>query len=1316
MLSPSTTSNPHARRSIAAAIIGLIAAFPVTAPAALDTGTTVSGSSTETTVETPRREVDTTPTLYVTATAHLDTQWLWTIQQTIDEYIPDTLRGNFAHFEAFDGYHFSFEGAFRYMLAKEYYPEDYARLKQYIADGKWHVCGSSVDAGDVNIPAPESLIRHVLYGNGFFDREFGKKSVDIYLPDCFGFGYALPSVAAHCGLKGFSTQKLTWGSSIGIPFNVGFWEGVDGTGVIAALNPGEYVAKLRSDLSHDEDWLKRITATGEKSGAFVDYKYFGVGDVGGAPDDESIDWLKKSIAGDGPVKVRSAAADQLYRDLTPEQVAKLPRYKGEMLMTRHGTGCYTSQTAMKRWNRKNELLADATERAAVAADWLGGTPYPKTLLRDAWVRFLWHQFHDDLTGTSIPQAYPFSWNDEIIALNQFAGTLTDGVGAVARAMDTTADGVPLVVFNPLAFEREDVVTARVRFDGDSPAAVRVFDGAGREVVSQIGLVDKNEVEVTFLASAPSVGFAVFDVRPSEAPCDIANDLSATANSLENGRYRVRLDENGDVASLFDKHADKELLAGPIRLQLLHDKPDNWSEWEVQYRDIVAEPYAHVAGPVEATLVESGPARATIEVKRSAQGSSFVQRISLGADGDRLVFDNVVDWRTRTTLLKAVFPLTAANDTATYDLGFGVIERPNNTEKIYEVPAQQWADLTHRDGSFGAAILNDCKYGWDKPADNTLRLTLIHLPNDVLKDLGRHRFTYAVAGHKDDWRSGGSVRSAARLNQPLMAFQTNAHAGRLGRRFSLVTVDSPQVVVRAIKQAEDGKELIVRVQEAHGSPVKQAQLGFAGAISSAREVNGQEEPVGDVSTEGPRLGFDLKPFQPRTFAVQLATAPTVLTRPSARPVDLPFDVDVVSTDDGRTDGDFDGSGHSLPGELLPERLVSGGIPFRLSASGPGMKNAVACRGQSVALPPGDFNRLYLLAAANGTTQGDFIVGSKAVPVTVRDFGGWIGQADSLVDEGRLLDADSMAPAFIHRDRVAWVGTHRHDAAADRNEPYIFCYLFRYAVDLPPNASTVTLPDNEKMRVFAMTAADNSNDWTTPAQPLYDEIEATHITPSGGLWIDPVTVALSTDAADAQIVYTLDGSEPKAGSTKYEGPFELTRSTTISARSIHDGRLESFVNRATFTFATPRTAATGTTGQPGLAFRYFEGEWRKIPDFSKLTPALTGHTDVVDISPKQRDEYFGFEFTGYVEVPSTGIYTFHTESDDGSRLYIGDALVVDNDGLHGMREGVGRIALAAGRHPIRVTYFERTGGDDLVVSYEGPGVRKQPIPAGALTKGN
>jgi len=196
--------------------------------------------------------------LYLVATAHLDTQWRWTIQETIEDFIPKTFRVNAKHFENFEDYVFSFEGAFRYMLLREYYPDYYERLKSFIAQGRWRVAGSWVDAVDVNVPAPESLIRHALYGNGYFKKEFGKSSSDVYLPDCFGFGYALLSVAVHCGLDFFSTQKLTWGSANGLPFNVGVWEGPDGKGLLACLNATSYTSRIVERLDRDSTWNARM--------------------------------------------------------------------------------------------------------------------------------------------------------------------------------------------------------------------------------------------------------------------------------------------------------------------------------------------------------------------------------------------------------------------------------------------------------------------------------------------------------------------------------------------------------------------------------------------------------------------------------------------------------------------------------------------------------------------------------------------------------------------------------------------------------------------------------------------------------------------------------------------------------------------------------------------------------------------------------------------------------------------------------------------------------------------------------------------------
>jgi alpha-mannosidase len=254
-------------------------------------------------------DLSTGHTLYAVGYAHLDTQWLWDYPLVLKEYIPNTMHDNFRLFEKYPNYIFNFSGSNRYRMMKEYYPKDYEKVKQYVAAGRWFPCGSSVEECDVMATSAESIIRQVLYGNDYFRKELGKDSAEFILPDCFGFPASLPSLLGHCGLKGFSSQKLTWGSAVGIPFNVGVWDGLDGTSIIAALNPGAYVDQITEDLSHSEAWLKRIDQNGKKSGVFADYHYFGApGDIGGAPEEDSAKWIEKCVASDGPVRVISSTA------------------------------------------------------------------------------------------------------------------------------------------------------------------------------------------------------------------------------------------------------------------------------------------------------------------------------------------------------------------------------------------------------------------------------------------------------------------------------------------------------------------------------------------------------------------------------------------------------------------------------------------------------------------------------------------------------------------------------------------------------------------------------------------------------------------------------------------------------------------------------------------------------------------------------------------------------------------------------------------------------------------------------------------------
>ena len=1078
----------HSRRSLPLAgtsvalpvLVALAAILPTSAARAVEPVTGVAPNS-----------------LYVVAVSHLDTEWLWTVVQTITDYIPATFRDTMDLIDRHPGFRYGFEGANRYHMLREYYPDLWERLKAYVADGRWSPSGSALEGGDVNIVSPESLTRQFLYGNGFFRHEFNKASVDVFLPDCFGFGWALPSVAAHCGLKGFSTQKLHWGSAYGIPFDVGRWRGPDGAEIVAALDPGSYVSGIVDDWSSSVNWTAALDREEAKAGLRVGYGYFGVGDRGGAVHETDVAELEVGMAGAGPIKVLSVPSDQMFRDLDAPQIAALPLWDNELVLTTHGTGAYTSQCAMKRWNRRNEQLGDAAERAAVAASWLGALPYPGAWLADAWFRFLVHQFHDDVTGTSIPEVYSYSWNDQRIAQHRFATVLSAAAGAVARALDTTAQGVPLVVYNAVASDRQDLVQTIVRFDGQVPSNVRVFGPDGAEVPAQVTGAHDGAVELAFLARVPATGFAVYDARPSDSPGTPATGLSATTAGLENARYRVAIDANGDVSSVYDKSAGREMLAGPVRLAEFADNSFTYPAWEIPWYDLQDGPREYVLATPEVRVLEAGPARATVEIRRDYGAdygtSTFVLRVSLlgGDGGDRVEWDADIDWRTRMSLLKVEFPMKASAPSATFDLGLGAISRPDSTALLYEVPAQQWADVTPADKAYGASVLSFDKVGWHKPDDSLLYLTLIHtsmLPDNHhdTNDIGHHRTSWALYGHTGDW-TNGTAAQAARFNQPLEAFQAPAHAGTLGRSFGFAHVSDPAVAIRALKQAEDSDEVVVRLQETSGKARTGVHLVLGAGIAEAREVFGDEQPRGTATVTGGELVTDLTPFQPRSFAVRLAAPAATLPPPVSRPLTLAFDTDVVSFNEARADGAFDpAAGIAWVAEQFPATLDVGGVHFVLGPTGPGQFNAVTCAGQVIDIQPVERERLHLLAASVGEVGATFKVGAASVTLPIQDHGGFLSQWDSRVVDGSVVDDPVPAlPAFLKQAEPAWYGTHRHKAAGD--DVYAFSYLFHYVLDVPAGATTLTLPDDPRVKVLAITLSDDPGGMTVPASALFDDFD-------------------------------------------------------------------------------------------------------------------------------------------------------------------------------------------------------------------------------------
>jgi alpha-mannosidase len=451
----------------------------------------------------------------------------------------------------------------------------------------------------------------------------------------------------------------------------------------------------------------------------------------------------------------------------------------------------------------------------------------------------------------------------------------------------------------------------------------------------------------------------------------------------------------------------------------------------------------------------------------------------------------------------------------------------------------------------------------------LRLTLLYTPgtrggypDQGSQDQGRHQILYALAGHKGDWSEGRDDWQAARLNQPLRAFLPDSHSGN-GRAFSMLTLNSDQVQTEALKKAEDSDEIIVRFKELTGQPANNLALSFPVAIKSAREVNGQEQPIGKATLQNGQLIFDMKPFSLRAFALKLASPPNAVARVSSKAVPLAYDMDVVSSRAKRDDGAMTANGGTFPAELFPKQLVREGVTFQLGSTVDGENNALAALGQTIKLPSGKFNRVHLLAAADGDTTGQIKIGMTEQPFDVPNWTGYIGQWDNrlwdnprhIQDFGPNQPPVGLVPGYIKRTPVAWFATHHNTPQGDAY--YNYSYLFQLSYNLPSGTKTLTLPDNSKIRIFAVSVA-SEPDATPPAAPLYDTL-ADHqpggvpLIPQAGKTFNQTTAITLVPPLYHQpgdLHYTLDGSDPTASSPVYKQPFQAENTVNVAVAQIDE----------------------------------------------------------------------------------------------------------------------------------------------------------------------
>lgn len=764
---------------------------------------------------------DPTLTLSAVGHSHMDLAWLWPIRET-KRKCARTFSTVLRMMERYPDYIYGASQPQQYQWTKENHPVLYAQIKKRVAQGRWDLQGGMWVEADTNLTSGESLIRQFLYGQRFWRDEFGQTVTDLWLPDVFGYSGALPQIMAKCGVQYFMTQKLSWNQVNSFPHQSFWWQGIDGTKVLAHMLPEE---------TYNSPAAPRSLAKAErnyKDAAVSSHALmlFGIGDGGGGPGEEHLERLarERNLAGLIPV-VQEKAADFFAKWQT--ESAAFACWSGELYLEKH-QGTLTTQARNKRFNRKMELaLRDCEMLCAMAA--IVGHPYPKADLEEIWKEVLLYQFHDILPGSSITRVY-----DESLARYEvlLARTLELSARAeqklIART-DTSSAAKPVVLFNSLSWPRTQWLN---------------LSGHWLHV------------------SVPACGCAVVDER--QAGTFAVPSLSSTAKSIENEFLRVRFNADGSIASVFDKQANRETLAAPAnRLAVWSDSGDAW-DFPMSYRD---------RAPEFMQLTQSKPFLdgpiAGIRQTYTFGRSTLTQEIRLEAGSRRLDFITHVDWQESGRMLRTSFPTTVQTTTARCEIQYGSIARPTHTNTSwdaarFEISAHKWIDLS--DSGYGVALLNDCKYG-HCVHDGEIDLNLLRSPGypDPVADRAEHDFTYSLYPHAGDHIAGRVVRAAYELNVPLRATRTTSHRGGYAAPLSFIEIDSPNVIVEAIKQSEDGNDLIIRLYECHGATTR-AQIRLNLPCRSISLVNLLEENPTKLAEKTCVLPLDFTPYAIHTLRI------------------------------------------------------------------------------------------------------------------------------------------------------------------------------------------------------------------------------------------------------------------------------------------------------------------------------------------------------------------------------------------------------------------------------------------------------------------
>jgi alpha-mannosidase len=735
-------------------------------------------------------------TCHLIGHAHIDMNWLWLWPETVD-VCKNTFGSVINLMSDYPDFTFSQSQPSTYVAVQENAPELFAKIKKAVKDGRWEPTGGTWVESDLNLSSGESIVRQILYAHRYFKETFGKETRVCWEPDTFGEAWTIPQILKKSGLDHFVFVRCAPGPRLF------WWRGPDGSRVLA-LSADTYGGNINPGVPDQTMNLANEMHT--KDASII----YGVGDHGGGPTRADIVHAHEFAGRTVLPKIKFSTAADFFAAVENQQ--DIPIVDNELNFTFRG--CYTSHADIKLMNRKSENLLPTAEAFSAIAGYYG-LPYPGQRFRESWQMACFNQFHDLLGGTAIRRAYDYSNGLFDKIQRQASGDLSSSLSHIASRVNTRGTGAPVVVFNPVAWSRTDVVEMASPLAGKNVKPI-VVDSSGRQMPSQmIGN------RLAFIAKdVPALGYSVYWIRKGGAEKS-GTEMSAVSLgdriAMENQYLAVEISRStGAMISVFDKRAKREVLmpgnSGNV-LQALTEAPVEMSAWEIgEIRGTVDVPATGVA-----EIIRRGPAVCTVRVRHSVRGSLFSQDITLRAGVPRVDIHMTADWREAgtmergSTMMKSAFHVNVKDGKATFEIPFGSIERKADGS---EVPAQKWIDLSNEE--YGVSLLNDCKYGHDVNGD-TMRLTLLRNPYDPdpNADVGLHEMTYSLYPHSADWRKAGTVRRAYELNNPLLAARTSVHAGQLAPQRSFVEIGPDNLILTAFKCADSAKGTILRFYESSG---------------------------------------------------------------------------------------------------------------------------------------------------------------------------------------------------------------------------------------------------------------------------------------------------------------------------------------------------------------------------------------------------------------------------------------------------------------------------------------------------------------------